>query len=132
MITPRNIYFKEGHEKELIEEYKQLKTMAQIIAEDMANFFESHGFKLILTDIISNPAEDKRLGRVSAAHSEGRAFDFRTHGIPRDFLAKVENRYENLYKDVAAIAKSTGKPNLIEYHDNGNGDHGHVQIRRDV
>lgn len=129
-IIPSYVWFKEGHEKQLLGEFQELHPRAQILAEEMGRFFVLNGYQLILTDIISNPEEDKRLGRVSASHSEGRAFDFRTHGIPKEFLAKVEQRFEHLYKNVAAISKSTGKPNLIIYHDNGNGPHGHVQIRR--
>lgn len=130
MIPARNLYFKEGQEKQLLEEWQELNPKAQMIAEDMARYFELNGFKFIITDIISNEAEDKRLGRVSASHREGRAFDFRTRGLPREFLDGLEKRFEHIYERWAAISSQGQKKNLIEYHDNGHGDHGHVQIRR--
>jgi hypothetical protein len=130
VIIPSYVYFKEGHEKELLEEFQQLHTKAQMLAEDMGRYFVLNGHKLIVTDIISNEAEDKRLGRVSASHREGRAYDFRTRGLPKDFLDGLEKRFEHIYKHWAAVSEKSGKTNLIEYHDNGNGDHAHVQIRR--
>jgi hypothetical protein len=130
MIIPIHVHFVDEKRDELLEEYQHLQPQAQILAEDMGRFFQMNGYKLILTDIISNEAEDKRLGRVSSSHREGRAWDFRTRGLPKDFLAIVEKRYEHLYKHWAAISKESGKENLILYHNNGNGEHGHVQIRR--
>jgi hypothetical protein len=129
-LIPSYVWFKEGYEKELLEEYQQLAPRAQIIAEDMGRFFVNAGYKLVITDIMSEKGEDERLKRVSRAHSEGRAFDFRTRGIPEEFLAKVEKTFEHIYKHWAALSKETKKEQLIVYHDNGNGKHAHVQIRR--
>lgn len=128
MRVPSYISWKEGHEKELLLEYQLLKERGQIIAEDMALFCHSNGVKFLLTDIVSNPDEDKRLGRVSKSHSECRAFDFRVWGWSKEFLAKFELYFENKYKHWAALSKESLQPNLIVYHDNGNGIHGHCQI----
>lgn len=130
MRIPSYVYFKEGHEKELLQEYQQLHVKAQLICEDMGRYFVLQGHKLIVTDVISNEAEDKKLGRISASHREGRAFDFRVHGLPKEFLDGVEKTFEHIYKHWAATSEKTGEKNLIVYHDNGNGNHGHVQIRR--
>lgn len=131
MIIPaRSIHFKEGFEKVLLQEWQQLHPVAQLIAEEMARYFELHGKKFVITDIISNEAEDRKYGRVSSSHREGRAFDFRVHGLTRDFLDAFEKRFEHIYKTKAAISKESGTPQLIVIHDNGNGNHGHVQIRR--
>ena len=132
MIVPSNVWFKEGFEEELLKEYQLIHPKLQIIAEDMAKYFHSNSEKFIITDILSEASEDKLLKRVSTSHSEGRAFDFRTRGIKKVFLDGVEKRFENLYKQYAAISKATGKPNLIYYHDSGSGPHAHVQIRRGV
>ena len=129
-IIPSYVWFKEGHEKALLDEFQELDSKAQVIAEDMGRFFVLNNYRLIITDIISNEAEDKALGRVSASHREGRAYDFRTWNLPEEFLARVEKEFETRYKNWAAISSKTGKPELIVYHDNGNGKHGHVQIRR--
>jgi hypothetical protein len=130
MIIPNQyIKFKEGIEKELIQEWQSLRPNAQIIAEDMAFYCHLHGFDFIITDIMSDDLEDKLLNRVSSAHSEGRAFDFRIHKWTKEFLDKFEKHFETKYARFAAISKKSGKRNLIQYHDNGNGNHGHCQIK---
>lgn len=123
------IKFKEGHEKELIEEYQQLKPNNKIIAEDMAIYCNRAGYEFMITDIMSDANEDKLLNRVSMAHSEGRAFDFRIHFWTKEFLDKFEKYFEAKYARFAAISKKTGQRNLIQYHDNGNGNHGHCQTK---
>ena len=41
----------------------------------------NHNIELVITDTISTPAEDAKLGRVSLAHQQARALDIRTKGI---------------------------------------------------
>jgi len=130
IYIPKLIIFKEGFEKALLDEWQLLRPKAQLIAEDMARFCKLHGVKFIITDIISDPMEDKLLKRVSNAHSEGRAFDFRIHGWTKEFLDLFEKKFEALYVGWAATSLKTGKRNLIQYHDNGNGNHGHCQIQK--
>lgn len=130
MINPKNIKFKEGFEKILLAEYQLLKTKAQLIAEDMAQFCFDHKIEFIITDVMSDPNEDKLLNRVSSSHSDGRAFDFRIHEWSKEFLDKFEKHFETIYVGWAATSKETGKRNLILYHNNGNGDHGHCQIKK--
>lgn len=125
---PFNLYFKEGFEKELKEEFKLLKPTAQRVAIHMAQYCVENGFRLIITDVMSDLTEDLKLGRVSASHREGRAFDFRIHGWSKEFKDKFETFFESYYATVAAVSKETGKPNLILYH-NVKGLHGHCQIR---
>lgn len=129
-MTPSYVYFKEGKEPELLLEFQELHARGQLVAEDMGRWLSLKGYKLIITDIMSDQTEDEALGRVSPSHREGRAFDFRTRGIPQHILDELEKRFEHIYKHWAAISLASGKPNLILYHDNGNGRHAHVQIRR--
>lgn len=129
MMIPHNVFLKEGFERILLDEFQQCRSQLRVVMEDMALYCSRHEIKFIVTDIMSNPDEDKRLGRVSRSHSEGRAFDFRIHGWSKEFLDKFERNFENLYKNIAARSKETGLPNLIVYHDNGNGRHGHCQIK---
>lgn len=129
MSFPIFVWFKDEKTKK---EWKLMKPVLQLIALAIGRYFVDHNHQMIITDIMSEAAEDKRLKRVSHSHTEGRAFDFRTHGIPQDFLDSVEIKFENLFKQYAALSLATGKENLILYHDNGNGKHAHVQIRRNV
>jgi hypothetical protein len=109
-------------------ELTKIRPRLKIILEHLDSFFKEHGQTLTITDVLSDPMEDKKLKRVSNSHSQGRAFDFRTKGIPQEFLRKVENVFEEKYKKWAAISSKTKLPNLIYYHGEGDNHHGHVQI----
>ena len=110
-------------------EFPLLKKRAQIIAQDMAQYCHINGFDFIITDILSDGSEDKKLKRVSKSHTERRAFDVRSIIWTKEFREKLEKHFEVKYKEWAALSGETLKPNLIEYHDNGNGQHFHVQIK---
>jgi hypothetical protein len=125
MIIPSNIEFKIP---ELLEEYQGIRARLQLILEDMAQYVTSHGHKFIITDLLSEEAENKKLNRISTSHSEGRAADLRVYNWPLSFRKKFEDHFEKKYKHWAAMSKKTGLPNLIEIHDNGNGIHTHIQI----
>jgi len=113
---------------EIAKEYQHLRERAQLISEDMAIFCREHGVDYVITDIMSDSIEDKKLKRVSKSHSEGRAWDVRTIGWTDGFKERFKSHFERIYKEWAAVSASTGQKNLIVFHDNGNGQHGHCQI----
>lgn len=121
-----HIKFKSKQEES---EFPLLKKRAQIIAQDMAQYCHIHGFEFVITDVMSDGSEDKKLKRVSKSHTEGRAFDVRSRIWTEDFRKKLEKHFEEKYKDWAALSGKTLKPNLIEYHNSGTGFHFHVQIK---
>ena len=127
MIIPSNVEFKHP---ELLKEYQLIHPKLQIILEDMAQWVTSHGHKFLITDLLSEESEDKKLKRVSKSHSEGRACDLRVRDWPLDFRKKFEDYFEQKYLKFAAISTKTGQANLIEIHDNDNGIHCHVQLRK--
>jgi hypothetical protein len=130
MIIPhRHTKFKEGQHKELLEEFQQARTRLRIVLDDMAAFCEANNQEFVLTDIMSNPHEDKKLKRLSTSHLEGRAADIRVSSWSDSFRAKFEQHFEVKYKRWAAVAKETQEEELIVIHNNGNGLHTHVQIR---
>lgn len=125
MIIPSNIQFKHP---ELVKEYQQVKVRLQLILEEMAVFTVSHGFDFVITDLMSDALEDKKLKRVSKSHSEGRAADIRIKHWPEWFRIKFEKYFEEKYKKYAAKSLKTGQSNLIEIHGKGESIHAHVQI----
>lgn len=127
MIIPSNIGFKIP---ELLQEYQEIRADLQIVLEDMASWVVSQGHEFLITDLLSEESEDLKLGRISKSHSEGRAADIRVFNWPSDFRKKFEEYFEKKYANKAAISSKTGKPNLIEIHDNSNGLHCHIQLRR--
>lgn len=124
-MIPSNIEFKHPS---LLKEYRQVRARLQIILEDMAKFTVLHGYVFMITDLLSEASEDIKLNRVSKSHLEGRAADLRVRDWPEWFRIKFETHFESKYKHHAAISKISGKSNLIEIHNNGNGEHCHIQI----
>lgn len=127
MIVPSNVEFKHP---ELLKEYQLIHPKLQLILEDMAQFVVSHGHNFVITDLLSEELEDKKLKRVSKSHVEGRACDLRVRDWPLEFRKKFEDYFEKKYLKYAAISLKTGQANLIEIHDSGAGQHTHIQIRR--
>lgn len=126
MIIPSNIKFKTP---ELLKEYQQIIPKLQIVLEDMANWIVGHGYEFMITDLLSELAEDRKLNRVSTSHLEGRGADVRCHEWPEEIRNKFEHYFEAKYKSWAAISKQTGKENLILFHV-GTAMHLHIQLRK--
>jgi hypothetical protein len=123
------ILFKEGQERELMEELKIVNPALALLLLEMSKWVNSKGYKFVITDLMSEDLEDKKLKRVSKSHQEGRAADIRVRDWPKDFRRLFEEYFEKRYSHIAAISKKTLKPNLIEMHDVGHGIHCHIQIR---
>ncbi len=121
------IKFKTESEKK---EFDKVQANLKFILLDMASYFNVNGHDFIITDVLSEVDEDKKLKRISASHREGRAVDVRTKGIPQDFLLAVEEKFERIYRNEAAVSSKTGEPNLIQRHNVGSGDHLHIQVRK--
>lgn len=112
-----------------LEEFPKLRRRAQLIALEMGQYCADRGQTFIITDILSEASEDAKLKRVSTSHREGRAFDIRTRHWPVKFREEFIAHFYERFKSWAAISKKTLKPHLIEYHDNDNGIHCHIQIK---
>lgn len=121
-----NIYFKSNQEQT---EFSKILPRLREVIFDLSGFFEAHGHKLVITDLLEENGEGERLNRVSTSHKEGRACDLRVYNLPKAFINKVIELYNEKYKEISAISSTSGKPTLIVYHDNGNGIHFHIQIR---
>ena len=124
------IKFKEGQEKELRKEFEMIHPKLKSLLTEMARWVNSKSNSFIITDLMSEKLEDEKLKRVSKSHQEGRAADIRVKDWSNDFKRLFEEYFEKRYSDIAAISKKTGKPNLIEIHNNGNGIHCHIQIKK--
>jgi len=122
-----NIKFKEPS---LIQEYESISPVLKMILEDMALYCQRQEQPFVITDLLSDANEDKKLKRVSKGHSEGRCADLRSTLWTEEFRNKFIDYFSKLYERNAAISKETGKPRLILHHDNGiGGIHCHVQVK---
>jgi len=124
------ILFKENQAKELKVEFTQIEPVLRKLLIEMAQWVTSKGHKFVITDLLSEKLEDEKLKRVSKSHQEARAADIRVRDWPKEFRKLFEEYFEKRYSHIAAISKKSGTPNLIEIHDNGNGTHCHIQIRK--
>jgi hypothetical protein len=124
-----HIKFKTEKEKKEFDSTR-VKENLKFIVLDMASYFNSNGYDFVITDVLSEVQEDKKLKRISSSHREGRAVDVRVHGLPEEFLKTFEEKFERIYRNEAAVSKNTGEPNLIVRHNVGSGDHLHIQIKK--
>jgi len=94
-------------------------------------FCKRLGHEITLTETMSDPEKDKKLGRVSSSHSEGRAVDIRTNDLPKEVVTKLCEFLNTKYKDMGAISIKSKRRITAVFHDNGNGPHIHMQLGKD-
>ena len=100
------------------------------ILNDMAAYCEDRKLPFIVTETVTTPEEDKALSRVSSTHRTGRAFDISIRQWPEPAIYAFDKHFSGIFLHVAAIGGKTGEPELIVRHDNGHGDHMHIQIAK--
>lgn len=109
------------------ERFAECHNVLKSLALDMQSWCKENDCPFMITESKTTDAEDRVLNRISKTHSEGRAFDLSTKGWTlmkiQYFIAYFSHKYVNY----AAIGVSG--PRLILHHNNGNGDHMHIQIR---
>lgn len=91
--------------------------------------FHVNGFEFIITSSIRSEPEEKALKAKSRTHKDHRAVDISIKGIDKAWLKAYIKEIEYDYNFLGAISKETGKHNLIELHDGGNGPHLHLQCK---
>lgn len=122
-----HVTFKESGLRERTE---KLCYQAMEILNDMAEWAKAHGLPLVVTASVSSPEEDHKLCRISSTHREARAFDLSIHGWLRVAIHEFVAHFEAKYLHVAALSPKTLAPALIVVHDNGHGEHMHVQLAK--
>lgn len=97
---------------------------------EMTAWAWAQGLPVVITETVTNEAQDAQFNRISPSHREGRAFDMSTRGWDEARINEFMSVFSKKYQSIAAIGLKTGKPELIVRHDTGHGDHFHVQINR--
>lgn len=92
--------------------------------------YDKHGVELTVTDTVSTERRDKRIGRKSSSHRDGRAIDIRTRDLDafvmRDIMNYINEKEE--YKKYHYVSYS-GQERLAYYHF-GTGEHIHLAIHK--
>ena len=123
-----NPYVKFPRIKKLAHRVFYLSPQLIEIMNDMASWAESHKLPFVVTATVSTCEEDGCLSRVSATHRTGRAFDLSIHGWLSLAIQEFCTTFDAKYLHVAATGAVSGKQELVIHHNNGNGDHLHVQV----
>ncbi len=100
------------------------------IMNDMADWAKTHWLPFEVTSTVSTSEEDGCLSRVSSTHRTGRAFDLSIHGWVEPAISEFSKTFNSKYLHLAAVGSKSGESELIVRHNNGNGDHIHVQIAK--
>lgn len=101
-----------------------------LIYADLNNYaYETHGINLVITDTISTPDEDKKIGRTSPSHREKRALDIRANDLPQEVVKELCNYINNkwAYRKYHYLSNS-GVTRLAYPHGKGDNYHIHLAI----
>ena len=83
----------------------------------------------VVTDTVSDLHKDKKLGRTSASHREGRAADISLRGWTTDDIDNFKLKLEQKFGKYGAISSRDNQRRLVVVH-TGTAPHIHLQIDR--
>lgn len=95
----------------------------------VAKFAHERNLPFVITSMIRSIKDDKNLNAVSSTHSTGRAVDFSVKGWDKSHMFILSDLVAKEFSDVAAFSGETLAPTALIFHNNGNGYHGHIQVR---
>jgi hypothetical protein len=120
-------------------DYVSMNPALLLIFSFVSNFCAHNGIKFVPSSIGRTHEKNKALGSVSTTHvydkNEGvRAFDLSLrseHGWNEVLINEMLKEVEENFKHLGAF-NSTSEIRTAVRHDNGNGDHVHFQVRRNL
>lgn len=122
MIQFKDDYAKKG--------WDNLHPIIQSIAKSMGQWSMTYdNLPIVITDTLSTPSRDKKLKRISASHSEGRAIDIRTRDWSKQKLIDFMQYFSDKFKEYGYLNKEKVRKLMI--HKN-NPPHLHACIGYDV
>jgi hypothetical protein len=92
---------------------------------------ETHKIDLVITETITTPEHDKKIGRIGTAHTRGIAIDIRANNLEKkvvkDLVEYINSRW--IYKKYHYVSHS-GVNRLAYDHGEGDNYHIHLQIHQ--
>ena len=114
------------------EGFDKLHPILKDIVNQINTWSENYDKKSItITESLSTPERDKKLERVSPAHSHARAVDIRTLDMAKPKLILLMQVFSDKFKQLGYLTQR-GERRLMYYHNNGNGPHIHLAIGLDI
>lgn len=93
-------------------------------------FCYENNLRCEITSAVRTKELDAKLGAVSVTHQEGRAIDISIKDFPKEKLSKLESLINSRFAHIGALSGKTLESKPIVIHDNGNGPHIHLQVRK--
>ena len=113
-----------------LEDLKELQPATFVLFTHAVLFCQEHNLALKITSLKS---DRKNVQSVSTTHSTGRAIDISVNGWPKTLIHKFVFDTNRMYREIAAISHSDGKPRAAIYHNyKGQGEHIHLQVRENA
>lgn len=122
-------YFKLKHPMKINDLRMIHPNLLKVIAFSVGYCFEKK-LPCVITSILRSKEENQALGSKSMTHVEGRAFDLSVKGWSTDDIDDFIFAINDEFESIGAISAIDGKSKPIKFHNNGNGDHFHLQVRR--
>jgi len=110
------------------ERFELLHPKMREICEDMAKYCIEQQQKFMITETVTHPSEDAKLGRVSQSHSQSRAVDLRTNHWETSFKDKFVRHFMERYNEIGAISLSDGERKFIVDKSHLPSPHLHCQL----
>lgn len=107
---------------------KDLDKKLFAILVEMGWFCASRSLNFVLTETVTTKEHDRKLGRVSDSHNEGRAVDVRTREWPEAFTKAFVHDFQKKYGHLGAKSKSDGQRRFIVDKSKTNKPHLHIQL----
>ena len=104
--------------------------MLLLILADMTIYIAASGYNPVITSLIRNPDQNRKVGSVSDTHTTGRSIDFRAKDWDQKFIKDFTEHFSTKYKGYGATG-SDGQEKLLVFHGQGDNFHLHVQINRE-
>ena len=107
---------------------KDLSKKLFAILVEMGWFTASRSLDFVLTETVTTKEHDKKLGRVSNSHNEGRAVDVRTRDWPEQFTKAFVHDFSRKYGHLGAKSLSDRRRRFIVDKSKAEQPHLHIQL----
>lgn len=115
--------------QDLVKIHPKLKQIVAFIAA----YCKENNIKFVITSAIRSPERNTEVHAVSMTHVEGRAVDFSIReelGWNANLIQDLFRKVIRNYGEYGAYSLTGGKQIVIFSHNNGNGFHTHLQVRK--
>jgi hypothetical protein len=118
---------------EIKEDFLKLHPLIRDIVKSLGLWSYSYDKKpLVITESLSTPELDKKLSRLSPAHSEARAVDIRCHDWTEAKKKAFEAYAHEKYSQYGYLPLSGKIRRIVFRHGDGSNEHFHTAIGNDI